>query len=122
MKIIEKIEIHRFRSISDASIKVDELNIFSGMNNSGKSNILRALNLFFNGESSFNQKYNFYTDYNQAFTGHAGGKRETKIILHFNKQGDAALGSPFSITRNFQNGRVVETNYNSTNADIQKKT
>lgn len=121
MKIIEKIEIHRFRSISDASIKIDDLNIFSGKNNSGKSNILRALNLFFNGDSSFNQKYDFYKDYNQAFTGQAGGKRATKITLHFGKQGDAALGAPFSITRIFQFGRDVETIYHSTDENIQNK-
>lgn len=52
---IEKVEISYFRSFDDnrtviADIK--NLNIFSGANDSGKSNILRALNLFFNGEIS----------------------------------------------------------------------
>lgn len=118
MKIIEKIEIHRFRSMSDAYIEAEDLNIFSGINNSGKSNILRALNLFFNNES---KKYDFYKDYNHAFTGQAGGKRATRIILHFGAQGDAALSEPFSIMRVFQFGREVETSYHSTNENIQKK-
>lgn len=121
MKLIEKIEIHRFRSISDASIDIEEINIFSGINNSGKSNILRALNLFFNGESGLNQKYDFYKDYNQAFTGQAGGKRATRIILHFNKQGKAALSKPFSIMRVFEFGRDAVTSYHSTDEKIQKK-
>lgn len=107
--------------MSDVSIEADDLNIFSGINNSGKSNILRALNLFFNSESSFNQKYDFYKDYNQAFTGQAGGKRATRIILHFGAQGDAALSAPFSIMRIFQFGREFETSYHSTNENIQKK-
>lgn len=121
MKLIEKIEIHRFRSISDSLINVEEINIFSGINNSGKSNILRALNLFFNGASGLNQKYDFYKDYNQAFTGQAGGKRATRIILHFNRQGEAALSKPFSIMRVFEFGRDAVTSYYSTDEKIQQK-
>ena len=66
MKFVSRIEIHRFRSISDASLIAEDLTIFSGTNNSGKSNVLRALNLFFNGESSFGNPYNFEKDYNIA--------------------------------------------------------
>jgi len=121
MQLIEKIVIHRFRSISDSTINVSQLNIFSGKNNSGKSNVLRALNLFFNGESSFNQKYSFEADYNQAYTGHAGGKRETIIELHFGKQGDAALSAPFSIKRIFQAGLEVQTSYHSTDESVEEK-
>jgi AAA15 family ATPase/GTPase len=120
MHLIKAIQIHRFRSISDTSIKVGEITIFSGINNSGKSNVLRALNLFFNGESSFGQKYDFEKDYNKAFTGTVGGKRETKITLYFNGQGEAALKSPFSISKTFELGRGVETEYQSDNPIVQK--
>jgi len=50
MKLISQIEIKGFRSIR--SIKLDGLEdftAFAGLNNSGKSNVLRALNAFFNG-------------------------------------------------------------------------
>ncbi len=121
MKIIEKIEIHRFRSISDVSFKADEITIFSGINNSGKSNILRALNLFFNGQSSFDQQYDFEKDYNKAFTGKAGGKRAIKITLHFKNQGTAALKGHFSISRTFQLGQKDSLlEYCSENPEIQK--
>lgn len=53
MKIIEKIEISYFRSFWDKKTEIldlKDLNIFSGWNDSGKSNILRALNLFFNDQ------------------------------------------------------------------------
>ena len=62
MKIIDRIEIHRFRSIGDESIPTDEINIFSGLNNSGKSNILRALNLFFNFQTSYDSPHTFEKD------------------------------------------------------------
>src|SRR3989344_5300286 len=105
MKIIEKIEIHRFRSISDVEIETDELVVFSGVNNSGKSNVLKALNLFFKRESGFGKNYDFENDYNKAFTGQARGKRQIKVTLHFSIQGDAALKYPFSLSRAFEMGK-----------------
>lgn len=120
MKLIEKIEIHRFRSISDASIETENITIFSGVNNSGKSNVLRALNLFFNSETSFDHKYNFEKDYNYAFTGQAGGKRIIKVTLHFGKQGNAALSKPFSISRSFEDGFIGSYEYHSTDPVVQK--
>ena len=121
MKIIERIEIHRFRSIGDESILTSDINVYSGVNNSGKSNILRALNLFFNQETSYDSPFNFKKDYNKAYTGRAGGAREIKITLHFAPRGKAALSSPFSISRSFRLGQVgVETKYQSTDESVQQ--
>lgn len=44
---IEKFYIGNYRSIHRKSFKFDRINIFVGSNNSGKSNIVRALKLFF---------------------------------------------------------------------------
>jgi|WetSurMetagenome_2_1015567.scaffolds.fasta_scaffold02803_10 predicted ATPase len=121
MKLIDKIEIHRFRSISDISIPVGEITVFSGINNSGKSNVLKALNLFFNSESSSGQEYDFEKDYNLAFTGQAGGKREIKITLFFSNQGEAALKKPFSISRSFGYGYIGGYEYASSDNDFNKK-
>lgn len=44
---IKQIRIKNFRSIVDLDINVDEMNIFVGLNDAGKSNILKELNLFF---------------------------------------------------------------------------
>ena len=59
MRIIEKISIKHFRSFDGGVnqpkaeiVNLKDINIFSGANDSGKSNILRALNLFFNNEIS----------------------------------------------------------------------
>ena len=55
--VIKKIEISNFRSIHHQIIDCKELNIFSGLNDSGKSNILKALNLFFNNETDFQKSF-----------------------------------------------------------------
>lgn len=68
MGIIKDITISKFRSIGDAElIESLDLNIFSGSNDSGKSNILKALNLFFNGQTDLNVRYNSEADFNKWF-------------------------------------------------------
>ncbi len=65
MKLIEKIEIKYFRSFSDKSVKIvslQDLNIFSGSNDVGKSNVLKALNLFFNDEIIIGEKFSLEKD------------------------------------------------------------
>lgn len=72
MNIIEKIEIKHFRSFDGGKdqekIKIDclkDLNVFSGANDSGKSNVLRALNLFFNNEISPGVKFDKNRDFSK---------------------------------------------------------
>ncbi|MCD8401350.1 AAA family ATPase [Tenacibaculum finnmarkense] len=69
MNIIEQIEIKNFRSFGNRkkeSYKVTKcfpLNIISGANDSGKSNILRALNLFFNKKTDLTNFFDFDKDF-----------------------------------------------------------
>lgn len=49
---IKKLEIKNYRNIRSASIDFENLTIFIGKNDVGKSNILKAIDLFFNFESS----------------------------------------------------------------------
>lgn len=69
MKIIEKIEIKNFRSFGNRKGETTEvesassLNIISGANDSGKSNILRAMNLFFNGKTEGDDFFDFERDF-----------------------------------------------------------
>lgn len=70
MNIIDKIEIKNFRSFigspkeyNSEIYNLKDLNIFSGANDSGKSNILRALNLFFNDEIAPGVPFNFERDF-----------------------------------------------------------
>jgi predicted ATP-dependent endonuclease of OLD family len=62
--IIKRIEIINFRSIQKMTIDCTRLQLLVGYNDAGKSNILRALNLFFNGETNADEAFNFKTDYN----------------------------------------------------------
>ncbi|WP_237062475.1 ATP-dependent nuclease [Microbulbifer zhoushanensis] len=61
---ITKIDIHNFRSARDLSINPARLAVLVGKNDSGKSNILRALNLFFNGKTDQENYFNFSVDHN----------------------------------------------------------
>jgi len=64
--LIEKIEITSFRSIEKLVLKdIGEINVFSGINDVGKSNILKALNLFFNEQTDFLKPLKFEVDYNK---------------------------------------------------------
>lgn len=61
---IKKIEIINFRSIQKIIIDCTRLQLLVGYNDAGKSNILRALNLFFNAQTNPDEHFNFKTDYN----------------------------------------------------------
>ncbi|MEB7567293.1 ATP-dependent nuclease [Enterobacter mori] len=81
---ISKIEIFNFRSIQKMSIDCSRLQLFVGNNDAGKSNILRALNLFFNGVTNPDEEFNFLTDYNiHSYSTAITSKkaREIKICL-----------------------------------------
>lgn len=82
VKII-KIRIKNFRSILDETLLFEDFNIFVGLNDCGKSNILKALNLFFNNETDFGKKFNFNTDYCQNGKIGKGKAKEITIEVTF---------------------------------------
>lgn len=45
------------------NIALERLNMFVGLNDVGKSNVLKVLNLFFAGETDFGEKFDFETDF-----------------------------------------------------------
>ncbi len=65
MPKIRRISIRNFRSIIDLTMDATDLTVIVGDNDCGKSNVLRALNLFFNGETNPNSTFNFSDDYNR---------------------------------------------------------
>lgn len=84
MQIITKIEIRKFRSIKSLTkdFEPKHLNILVGPNDNGKSNVLRALNLFFNNETDIDQPFRFDSDYCYHSNSGIGTKREVRIDLH----------------------------------------
>ena len=61
---IRSIHIENFRSIRSLDAELAQLVIFVGRNDCGKSNILRALNLFFNNQTNPGTDFAFEEDYN----------------------------------------------------------
>lgn len=78
---IRKITIENFRSIRKLSFSTSDLTLLVGKNDCGKSNILRALNLFFNDETSPNRPLNFEEDYCYYTPSIVKKAKEIKIIL-----------------------------------------
>lgn len=65
--LINSIEIRYFRSIYKLSLKqLTHLNVLSGCNDAGKSNILKALNLFFNNQTDLNKNFDFLRDFSYS--------------------------------------------------------
>ena len=65
MNVIEKIEINHFRSIYKVEIdRLSHVNVFSGLNDVGKSNVIKALNLFFKNQVDWQTDLDFQRDTN----------------------------------------------------------
>ena len=62
---LKRIRIQRFRSITDQTIDLAPITVFVGANDSGKSNILKAINLLFNGEVVSGSGYNHRRDFSK---------------------------------------------------------
>jgi AAA15 family ATPase/GTPase len=66
MSLIERVEISYFRSLYKVDLRgIGDINIFSGSNDVGKSNMLKALNLFFNGFTDWGKEVDFHGDINR---------------------------------------------------------
>ncbi len=64
MQLIKEIEVAYFRSFYKFKLRrLSDLNIIFGKNDSGKSNVVRALSLFFSDEVGHEQAYDFDLDF-----------------------------------------------------------
>lgn len=67
MQLIHSIEVAYFRSIYKFQLNdLSDVNVLFGRNDSGKSNVLRALNLFFDGKTNPDQAFDFVRDFSHA--------------------------------------------------------
>lgn len=105
--MIEKIEIQYFRSIYRTTLtKVGAINILTGKNDVGKSNVLKALNLFFNnciveeGDYDFKRNYNFRR-LEEVRRDTVKGKQfiQIKITFRRGKQFEKTLPEKFTVTK-----------------------
>ena len=56
---IKQIEIHNFRSIKSAKFKLNDYSLLIGENNAGKSNVFRALRIFYEDNLKYDEKNDF---------------------------------------------------------------
>lgn len=94
---IRSIHIENFRSIRSIDADLSQLAIFVGRNDCGKSNILRALNLFFNNETNPGVEFAFFEDYN--FFAPVRVRKAKEIVVRI----EVALPETYHAT----NGQVI---------------
>ena len=76
---LKSIRIQRFRSIDDLTINLAPITVFVGGNDSGKSNILKAINLFFNGEVVPGSQYDHVRDFSRVTAKRQGKAEEVAL-------------------------------------------
>lgn len=76
MKLISSVKIERFRSIAEANLEqFGNFTALAGLNNSGKSNVLRALNAFFSGHGDPGKPISIESDYHRQYLKRKKAKR-----------------------------------------------
>jgi len=82
LRIIRSVEIERFRSLDNARLtEFSDFTALVGPNNSGKSNVIRALNLFFNDETDPDRDLDFDVDYQLAPP--SKKKKQIRVAVEF---------------------------------------
>lgn len=81
--LIRNIMIKNFRSIRRENIKISDFNVFVGMNDAGKSNILKALNLFFNDQVDMDSPFDYQRDFTYLYPPKSKEAKAISISIQF---------------------------------------
>ena len=118
MRLISRITIDRFRSIAFAKLEnCGHFTALAGLNNSGKSNILRALNAFFSGYTDQGKHLSIEDDYHrQYFKRKKAKKIRVSVVFQLPKQftfrkdlkavQDYLGGNEFEISKEWTRGSI----------------
>lgn len=82
MWIIRKVRVKNFRSVIYGEFDPGNISLIVGENDVGKSNYLRALNLFFNNETDVGRRFSFGSDYSMGAATGIGKARQIEISLY----------------------------------------
>lgn len=117
MRLIEEIEIRYFRSFYKFQLKdLGDLSIIFGKNDSGKSNVVRALNLFFAGRPEHTHPFDFPIDFCEQRLADSESSDDIRKFLYvkitFNTPPSyhKSLGPRFSMKRQWTVSRGAEYN------------
>src|SRR5262249_7746387 len=109
------IEIAYFRSIHKARLRgFSDLVVLAGRNDVGKSNILKALNLFFNNHTDWNTPFDFQRDFSRKRLAEVRkdtikGKQYVQIKIGFvrGNRYDKSLPERFTVTRTWYRDSLI---------------
>lgn len=91
---ISRVKVLNFRSLTDVEIWFDRYTALVGLNDSGKSNLLRALNLFFNGQTDPGHRLVFANDFSQHAKIIGKKARQIEIEVEFSPPANYADKGP----------------------------
>lgn len=130
MQIINKVTIKYFRSLHYADLKkCASINIISGRNDVGKSNIIKSLNLFFNGQTDWESSFDFYDNFSKKRLEEVRkesikGKQFISITIEFNrpKNYTGSLPEKFTVERKwYRDSKTYEQSNNLTSFEKSNK-
>jgi len=104
---IDQIDIKYFRSIYRLQLKaLRDVVVLAGVNDIGKSNVLKALNLFFNSEAGWREPLRFDRDFSRRRLQEVRketikGKQFIQVAIRFvrGKRFEKSLPERFTVTR-----------------------
>ena len=102
--VIAGVAIKSFRSIYNLELtKCQNVNVISGQNDVGKSNILRALQLFFNNQADWQKSLLFLRDFNYKRRKTSKKGQRIEVAVTFNRPDSYARSLPptFTVTRSW---------------------
>ena len=111
--MIRRIQVRNFRSILNDEFEPKDLNIIVGPNDVGKSNYLRALNLFFNNQTEPSLALNWKVDYSHHAEKRKGKAEEIFIAITFEPPNSFRSRDPVIWKKSWRNG--------STNPHLDEK-
>ena len=142
---IEAVEVKYFRSIYRLRLKnLKDVTVLAGRNDIGKSNVLKALNLFFNSQTDWQSPLEFARDFNRQRLGEVRretikGRQFIEVTVEFVRGPRFAKSLPSkfrvtrtwyrdsavpeqrdSIARQFSRGEVLTKNEDRARASLQR--
>lgn len=104
---ITRIRVKNFRSLVDAEIVPTNYTVLVGPNDSGKSNVLRALNLFFNQQTDVGQSLVFELDYSQQAPVRVNRAKQIEIELEFKPPSNYTDNQPVVWKKTWREGTSI---------------
>ena len=103
---IRNVRVVNFRSLVDAHVDLTGYTALVGLNDAGKSNVLRALNLFFNSETDVGEQLVFERDFSQNAKAGVKKAREISIEIELQPPSHYKDSAPIVWRKSYRSGLV----------------